>query len=91
VWILKKGTGDLTLEEEGGKPDADIAIPLGQSSALDRIRDVHGLELLDFSEDAVPCPKTDNDLWHTEEERLDPVFHELPIKDKLVVVGHDLG
>lgn len=88
---LQGGTGELALEEEGGESDADVAIPLGESSALDCIRDAPGLEFFDLGEDAVPCPEADYDLWHAEEEGLDPVFHELPVKGKLVVVGHDLG
>jgi hypothetical protein len=35
--------------------------------------------------------EADNDLGHAEEEGLDPVFHELPVKAKLVVVVADFG
>jgi hypothetical protein len=46
---------------------------------------------LDVPEDAVSVAETDNDLGHAEEEGLNPVLHEFPIKRELVVLAADLG
>lgn len=88
---VRGGRGCLTVKEQAGELDTDIAVPLCHSSALNLMWDVHGLELLDLAEDAVLCPEADDDLGHAEEEGLNPVFHEFSVKAKLVVVVADFG
>jgi hypothetical protein len=88
---LQRGERGLTIKEEARKFDADITVPLCHSAALNFIWDVHSLELLDLAEDAVLCSEADDDLGHAEEEGLDPVFHELSVKPKLVVLVADFG
>lgn len=89
--VLEGRAGGITVQEQRGKLDADIAVPLGEVAAPHVVRNVHRLELLDVDERALSVPEANNDLGHAQQEGLYPVLHELDVELPLVVFVADCG
>lgn len=70
----------LTFEESAGEVDAHVRIPGLDAALCGSNRDRLRLNLLNLSENPLLRTEADDDLRHTEEERLDPKFHELTLE-----------
>jgi hypothetical protein len=81
----------LTVKQGGSKVDTHVAIPTWITALHDHSGDVCGLNLINSHEDSVLVSKADNDLRHTQKERLYPVLHQLAVEIVHVSLTSDLG
>lgn len=70
----------LTIKKRGGKVNTHVGVPLWVGSGIDSLGDLVSLDFLDFRENALARAKAHDNLRHTQQERLYPKFHELPVE-----------
>lgn len=75
------------VQECSGKVYACVSIPAILAESLDVAWNALRLELFKTFQYAIGGPKSNDDLWNTEQEGLNPEFEKLSFKLEHVCVG----
>lgn len=80
----------LTLQKVCRKINTHVSIPRAVAARHRRGYSFR-VNFFNFPQDAVPATESDNDFGHTKQERLDPEFAQLALKEAVVLFAEDLG